>query len=56
LGGTLVAVEKAGAPLTVLEPTNQATAKVGVAGQWISVRDPNGLSGYVGAEYVQLKS
>ncbi len=56
LGASLVAVEKAGAVLTVIEPVDKATAKIGVAGQWISVRDPNGLFGYVAAQYVQLKS
>jgi hypothetical protein len=56
MGASLVAVEKAGAALTVIEPVDKATAKIGVAGQWISVRDPNGLFGYVAAEYVQLKS
>lgn len=56
LGASLTAVEKAGATLTVIEPVDKASAKIGVAGQWISVRDPNGLFGYVSAEYVQLKS
>lgn len=56
MGASLVAVEKAGAVLTVIEPADKVSAKIGVAGQWISVRDPNGLFGYVSAEYVQLKS
>lgn len=56
MGASLVAVEKAGATLTVIEPVDKATAKVGVAGQWINVRDPNGSFGYVAAEFVQLKS
>ena len=56
MGGALVAIEKAGASLTVIEPVNTATAKVGVTGQWINVRDPLGLQGYVSAQYVQLKS
>jgi len=56
LGGALVAVEKAGSSLTVIEPVAMATAKVGKAGQWINVRDSNGLIGYVAADYVQLKS
>lgn len=55
-GGMLVAVEKAGAVLLVLEPADKAKAKIGKAGQWLNVRDPNGLRGYVAAQYVQLKS
>lgn len=55
-GGALAGIEKAGAVLTVIEPPDKAKAKIGVAGQWLNVRDPNGLRGYVGAQYVQLKS
>jgi hypothetical protein len=56
MGGALLAIEKAGSQLTVLEPNDKALAKVGVAGQWLNVRDTNGLIGYVAAEYIQLKS
>ncbi|HEY9153158.1 MAG TPA: SH3 domain-containing protein [Anaerolineales bacterium] len=52
LAGSLVGIEKAGTFLTVIEPSNSALAKVGVANQWINVRDPNGLRGYVMASYV----
>jgi hypothetical protein len=38
--------------LTIIEPPDAALAKVGVANQWINVRDPNGLRGYVMAIYV----
>ncbi len=55
MGGALVAIEKAGTTLTVLDPVDKAMSKIGVTGQWIYVRDSNGLRGYVGAEYVQLK-
>ncbi len=54
MGGALVAVEHPGAILTVIEPSNSATLKIGVAGQWIAVRDDNGLRGYVAAQYVVL--
>ena len=51
-GGMLVGIEKAGTLLTIIEPPDSALAKVGVANQWINVRDPNGLRGYVMAIYV----
>jgi hypothetical protein len=54
IAGNLVGIEKAGAWLTVIEPQSAALAKVGVANQWINVRDPNGLRGYVMASYVQV--
>jgi hypothetical protein len=52
LAGSLVGIEKAGTLLTVIEPPNSAMAKVGVVNQWINVRDPNDLRGYVMASYV----
>ena len=52
LAGSLVGIEKAGTLLTVIEPPNSAIAKVGVVNQWINVRDPNDLRGYVMASYV----
>jgi len=55
-GGALVAVEKAGARLIVLEKPEKAKVKVGKAGQWLNVRDPNGRRGYVMAQYVQVKA
>ncbi len=51
----MVAVEKAGAALTVLEPEAQAKPKIGVANKWIHVSDPDKLQGYVAANYVELK-
>jgi len=54
LGGTLVAVEKAGTALTALEPGDQVRPKVGVKGKWLHVSNPKGLQGYVAAEYVEL--
>jgi len=55
-GGALVAVEKAGTALTVLEPPDKARAKVGKAGKWIHVSDPKRRQGYVAANYVELGS
>ncbi len=54
IGGSLVGIEKAGAFLTVIEPSDSALAKIGDANQWINVRDPNGLRGYVMASYVAV--
>jgi len=56
MGGALVSIEKAGAALTVLEPANQARAKIGAAGKWIHVSDPDRLQGYVAANYVELQN
>lgn len=49
-------IEKAGARLTVLEPAGTGIPKIGVAGQWLSVKATNNRVGYVAAQYVQLKS
>ena len=54
LGGALVMTLKAGTKLVVLEHVEKAKAKIGKANQWIYVREPNGKSGYVAAQYVQL--
>jgi hypothetical protein len=53
--GALVAIERAGARLTVLEKPEKAKVKVGRVGQWLNVRDPNGRRGYVMAQYVQFR-
>jgi hypothetical protein len=53
MGGTLVKVLMAGTPLTVMEPTAKAKAKIGQANQWIYVREPGGSRGYVGAQFVK---
>jgi hypothetical protein len=53
-GGALIAILKAGARLTVLEPMARAKAKVGKANQWLHVRGANNQRGYVSAEYVTL--
>lgn len=54
LGGALILTLKAGTKLTALEPIEKVRAKVGKANKWIYVREPNGKSGYVAAQYVQL--
>ncbi len=51
-GGSLVAVEKAGAALTVLEKSQKAKSKIGMAGQWLHVSNTRGQRGYVAAEFV----
>ena len=53
LGGALVAIEKAGTALTVLEPAEKARPKIGKEGKWIHVSDPKRLQGYVAANYVE---
>jgi hypothetical protein len=52
--GTILASEKAGTHLRVLESIAQAAQKIGVANQWLNVRDPQGRVGYVAAWYVML--
>jgi hypothetical protein len=53
MAGALVAVEKSGTKLTVLEPANSALAKVGTQ-QWLNVRDPKGRRGFVIGQFVAL--
>ncbi len=53
-GGAVVAVEKAGAALTALEPAKKVRNKIGRRGKWIHVSDPEQLQGYVSAKYVEL--
>ena len=50
---SIVTVEIARTPLLVLEEEAIATKKVGVTGQWIKVRDPQGYEGYVAAWYLE---
>jgi hypothetical protein len=54
--GNTVALEAAGALLTVLEPAGTAQAKIGMQGQWLNVRDGSSRIGYVAAWYVELKT
>jgi len=55
-GGTVVAVEKTGTVLTVLEPAKKARIKIGQKGKWIHVSDPKMIQGYVSAVYVELEA
>lgn len=48
-----LAFEAPGAALTPLEPEASVNSKLGVNGQWLKVRDANGLEGYVAAWYVE---
>jgi hypothetical protein len=52
--GALVTTLKAGTKLTVVEPADKAKTKIGKAGKWLYVREPNGQRGYVPAEKVKL--
>jgi hypothetical protein len=54
-GGAVVNIEKAGAKLTVIEPADTATPKIGVVGQWVAVKATNNQRGYIMAQYIQLK-
>ncbi len=49
-----LAIEPPGTRLQVLEAESIALPKIGVFGQWIRVRDPQGREGYVAAWYVEL--
>lgn len=51
----VVATEKAGAKLTVVEDAAKAAPKIGKAGQWLNVKSTTGKRGYVKADYVQAK-
>lgn len=50
--GTVLEVLLPGTSLTVLEPASTAEAKIGVVNQWLSVKLPGGMTGYVAAWYV----
>ncbi len=47
-----IAVETPGTLLHCLEPEELALPKIGVINQWLQVRDPGGLEGFVAAWYV----
>jgi uncharacterized protein YgiM (DUF1202 family) len=53
LAGSLVTIVPAGHQLSVLEPEAGARPKIGVTGQWLSVKDSTGKTGYVAAWFVQ---
>ena len=53
-GAAKVNVEKAGNTLTVLEPASTGLTKIGVEGQWLSIKATNNKRGYVAAQYIEL--
>jgi hypothetical protein len=50
--GNTLEVLMPGTLLIVLEPAASAQAKIGVVNQWLNVKRPGGMSGYVAAWYV----
>jgi Bacterial SH3 domain len=50
--GNTLEILKPGTLLTVLEPAATAQAKIGVVNQWLNVKRPGGMTGYVAAWYV----
>jgi hypothetical protein len=56
LNGNTVAIETAGAALTVLESSATAQAKIGQQNQWLNVKDGSGNTGYVAAWLVVAQS
>ena len=50
--GNTLEVLMPGTLLTVLEPAATAQAKIGVVNQWLNVKRPGGMTGYVAAWYV----
>jgi hypothetical protein len=49
---SLIALEPAGTQLCCLEPDEVVQAKIGSKDQWLQVKDPAGVSGFVAANYV----
>jgi uncharacterized protein YvpB len=52
--GKVLASEKTGAKLVVVEDASKAAAKVGVAGKWLNVKASNNKRGFVDAGSVKL--
>jgi hypothetical protein len=50
--GNTLEVLMPGTLLTILEPSATAQAKIGVVNQWLNVKLPGGMTGYVAAWYV----
>ena len=53
---TLIKRMALGAELTVLDPPEQAAAKIGVVDAWLNVQDPAGDQGYAAAWYLSLSA
>ena len=54
VNGTVLLVLPAATRLTVLEPADIATPKIGVVDQWLNVKDSANHSGYIAAWFVEL--
>ena len=50
--GNILEVLMPGTLLVVLEPASTAQAKIGVVNQWLNVKLPGGMAGYVAAWYL----
>lgn len=50
--GNILEVLMPGTVLMVLEPASSAQAKIGVVNQWLNVKLPGGMTGYVAAWYL----
>jgi hypothetical protein len=48
----ILGVEPIGTKMRVLDNPDEARQRIGLAGQWILVKDDKGRRGYVGAAYV----
>jgi hypothetical protein len=53
VSASILGKEQAGTYLRCLEPDSVAVPKIGQQNQWLQVRDPAGLTGYVAAWYVE---
>jgi hypothetical protein len=54
VSGTPVSFAQAGMVVEVLEPPEQALAKIGVEDQWLHIRTSDGLEGYTAAWFYQV--
>jgi hypothetical protein len=53
VSASILVKEQAGIYLRCIEPDSVAVPKIGQQNQWLQVRDPAGLTGYVAAWYVE---
>ncbi|MGB8214509.1 MAG: SH3 domain-containing protein [Anaerolineales bacterium] len=51
---SILKILKPGTSLTVLEEAGDIRTKIGVNNQWLNVREPGGMTGYVAAGYVTV--
>ena len=49
----MVKILPAGTTLTVLDTSATAESRIGLADQWLYIKEPGGRSGYVAARYVK---